>query len=473
MKYTFDPLRGSIFSVFLYYSSLTVIGMLAVSSASAIDAAFLGNMDGEVALATVTLTLPFVIFVGGVAFMMGIGGSVSCGKYLGAGDVQTASAIFTKTLLATLLFAVGVCFTATIGVDLLVVLLGASPAIAPSVRTYTSILTLFIPFSVTGICLSYFVRVDGRPLLAAVAMTVGAIVNISLDWLFVVKLHWGIQGAAFATGFSQITLLCMLFSHFLQKKGKLRFNMRGGSWKEIIRAAYNGFSEFANEISAGFLTFLFNRIMIRRLGVAGVAAYTIVNYILYLGSMACYGIGDAIQPIISKNFGAGKAKRIKGFLWIAGGTVTFLGILIVSILLLMPNSMIKLFTNSEAEITICIARDFIAHFWPAFLLIGINIVFSSYFTAMQKPVHSAFIAISRSLVAPATLLYILPLFLGNKGIYMAVPLAELATFILALALFMPNSPLKLIRSDQIYKKLGEKRELFPQKGVPTSESRFS
>ena len=81
------------------------------------------------------------------------------------------------------------------------------------------ILTLFIPFSVTGICLSYFVRVDGRPLLAAVAMTVGAIVNISLDWLFVVKLHWGIQGAAFATGFSQITLLCMLFSHFLQKKG--------------------------------------------------------------------------------------------------------------------------------------------------------------------------------------------------------------------------------------------------------------
>jgi Na+-driven multidrug efflux pump len=164
LKYTFDPLRGSIFSVFLYYSSLTVIGMLAVSSASAIDAAFLGNMDGEVALATVTLTLPFVIFVGGVAFMMGIGGSVSCGKYLGAGDVQTASAIFTKTLLATLLFAVGVCFTATIGVDLLVVLLGASPAIAPSVRTYTSILTLFIPFSVTGICLSYFVRVDGRPL---------------------------------------------------------------------------------------------------------------------------------------------------------------------------------------------------------------------------------------------------------------------------------------------------------------------
>ena len=76
-------------------------------------------------------------------------------------------------------------------------------------------------------------------------------------------------------------------------------------------------------------------------------------------------------------------------------------------------------------------------------------------------------------MAPATLLYILPLFLGNKGIYMAVPLAELATFILALALFMPNSPLKLIRSDQIYKKLGEKRELFPQKGVPTSESRFS
>ena len=88
--------------------------------------------------------------------------------------------------------------------------------------------------------------------------------------------------------------------------------MRGGSWKEIIRAAYNGFSEFANEISAGFLTFLFNRIMIRRLGVAGVAAYTIVKYILYLGTMACYCISDAIQPIISKNFLLEKLSESRG-----------------------------------------------------------------------------------------------------------------------------------------------------------------
>ncbi|MDD2206838.1 MAG: MATE family efflux transporter [Aminobacterium sp.] len=469
MRYSFDSLRGNVFSVFLYYSSLTVIGMIAVSSASAIDAAFLGNTNGEAALATVTLALPFIIFVGGIAFMMGIGGSVTCGKYLGAGDVYTASAVFTKTLLATLIFSLGVSLLALIKIDSLVALLGASQDVAPPVRTYLSTLIFFIPFSLMGICLSYFVRVDGRPFLSAMAMTLGALINVSLDWTFVVRLDWGVRGAALATGISQIFLMSILLPHFLCKKGKLRFNTHGGSWKEILYSAYNGFSEFANEISAGILTFLFNWIMIRKLGVDGVAAYTIVNYILYLGSMACYGIGDAIQPIISKNFGAGKASRIQSFLWVAGGTVLLFGVVISGLLLLAPQTIIELFTNNDAEKTIFIARNFIAHFWPAFLLLGINIVFSSYFTAMQKPIHSAAVAISRSLVLPALFLFVLPLFFGEKGIFMAIPLAELATFILALILFMPNTPFKIVRTDQIYKKLGERRELFPEKGVSPSE----
>ncbi|MPM86889.1 hypothetical protein SDC9_133982 [bioreactor metagenome] len=88
---------------------------------------------------------------------------------------------------------------------------------------------------------------------------------------------------------------------------------------------------------------------------------------------------------------------------------------------------------------------------------------------MQKPIHSAAVAISRSLVLPALFLFVLPLFFGEKGIFMAIPLAELATFILALILFMPNTPFKIVRTDQIYKKLGERRELFPEKGVSPSE----
>ncbi len=465
MKYMLDPLRGNIFPVFFYYSFLTVIGMIAVSSASAVDAAFLGNKVGEMALATVNLSLPFVILSGGIAYMMAIGASVNCGKYLGEGDPDTASSIFTKTLLATFVIAASISVIGRLGIDTLVTILGASPEIAPWVKKYLSMLLLFIPFLTCGICLSYFVRVDGRPLLAAASMVTGAGINISLDWLFVIKLNTGVQGAALATGLSQVALFSILLPHFLLKKGKLRFKKNGGSWKEILFAAYNGFSEFANEISAGILTFIFNWIMIKRMGISGVAAYTIVNYILYLGSMACYGIGDAIQPIISKNFGAEKSNRISSFLLVAWGTVFLIGIGIIALLVLVPDRMIDLFTNGEAGETTRIAKEFIAYFWPAFLLIGVNIVFSSYFTAMQKPLHSAVVAISRSLALPAIFLMVLPLCLGTKGIYMAIPFAEIGTFLMSLKLFAPNKPLQLVRIDRLYKR----QELFIKKEISSSQ----
>src|SRR5690606_32141043 len=111
----------------------------------------------EMALATVNLSLPFVILSGGIAYMMAIGASVNCGKYLGEGDSDTASSIFTKTLLATFVIAASISVIGRLGIDTLVTILGASPEIAPWVKKYLSMLLLFIPFLTCGICLSYFV----------------------------------------------------------------------------------------------------------------------------------------------------------------------------------------------------------------------------------------------------------------------------------------------------------------------------
>ena len=142
------------------------------------------------------------------------------------------------------------------------------------------------------------------------------------------------------------------------------------------------------------------------------------------------------------------------------------GVVISGLLLLAPQTIIELFTNNDAEKTIFIARNFIAHFWPAFLLLGINIVFSSYFTAMQKPIHSAAVAISRSLVLPALFLFVLPLFFGEKGIFMAIPLAELATFILALILFMPNTLQDRADRSNLQKTWREKRAISRKRCIP-------
>jgi Na+-driven multidrug efflux pump len=119
--------------------------------------------------------------------------------------------------------------------------------------------------------------------------------------------------------------------------------------------------------------------------------------------------------------------------------------LAVSILFIFaPETMISMFLREGEDQTVEIALEFIALFWPAFLFNGMNITLASYFTALHKPIQSVAIALSRSLVLPALGLLLLPVWFGATGIYIAIPLAEALTFILALVLVRKYSPTKII-----------------------------
>ncbi|MDE0974289.1 MAG: polysaccharide biosynthesis C-terminal domain-containing protein [Candidatus Nanopelagicales bacterium] len=164
------------------------------------------------------------------------------------------------------------------------------------------------------VALYFFIRLDGLPNLADTSLAVGAVINVMLDYLFIVLCEWGLTGAAFATGISQsIPLLVMLY-YFFWSKRRLKFSFGQKNWKEIFQAAYNGISEFINEISGGIIAFIFNWMMIQRGGIDGVAAITVVNYLLLLGFMVFFSISDTIQVMLSQNFGARQTKRMEDFL---------------------------------------------------------------------------------------------------------------------------------------------------------------
>jgi Na+-driven multidrug efflux pump len=215
-------------------------------------------------------------------------------------------------------------------------------------------------------------------------------------------------------------------------------------WDAIGRAAFNGFSEFANEISIGLVTLLFNWVMITRMGVPGVAAFTIVGYLLMVGIEVCYGFADSLNPTVSKNLGARDPDRIARFTRTAVLSALLIGLLSSSLLLAIPEAMISVFlAEGEAE-TEQIALAFIAVFWPAFLFNGANITLAAYFTAMHKPLQSAAIAVSRSLVLPGLGVLLLPIWLGDAGVFAAIPLAEGLTLLLAAGLFAAYRPSKLV-----------------------------
>jgi Na+-driven multidrug efflux pump len=161
---------------------------------------------------------------------------------------------------------------------------------------------------------------------------------------------------------------------------------------------------------------------------------------LYIGLEVCYGISESLQPTVSKNLGAKQPKRIVQFLLAAVLTCFVIGLLTSSLFLFFPETLISLFLRDGEDHTVEIALTFIALFWPAFMFNGMNITLASYFTALHKPLQSATIAVSRSLVLPALGLLLLPLWFGDKGVYLAIPLAEGMTFVLAAILVSRYRP---------------------------------
>ncbi|MBU1219917.1 MATE family efflux transporter [Myxococcota bacterium] len=437
-----NPLESSENSLFLKYSSLSVIGMIAISSAGIVDAMFLGKFVGESALAAVNFTMPVFGLIVGITLMFSVGSSVSAGSLLGEGRVEKAAGIFSRSGLFLLILSIMFTLLIIPTADLLSRFLGGDAQSGPPLRTYLIYLIMFAPAFVMAIFFMYFVRLDGYPGLATMAMISSSIANIVLDWVFIVRLGWGVKGAAVATGLSYFIADIFYLWHFLFRTTRFKFSLKKGSIKDVRFAAFNGFSEFANEISAGLITFMFNWTLMKRMGTSGVAAYTIVNYLLWLGLMICYGISDSLQPLISTNHGAGKYVRISNFLRLGFLATVIFGSILSLLLLMFPERMVGLFVSGNT-VTSEISINFIKYFWPAFILSGINIIFSVYFTAILRAGRSAIISVLHGLVFPAILLIILPNIIGDPGIFLAVPISELITLFFAIGLFISVRPKKL------------------------------
>ena len=438
MSNKYDPVSGDVVPVFLRYAIPSVIGMVAVTSAGIIDGIFIGNFVGAKALAAINISMPLFAVFASVVFMLAVGGSVMCGKFMGASDQDKASLIFSKTLYASVLMAALITLPCLLFQEEAAALLGANEELRPMVMDYMRIIVAAAPLLILGLTLDYFVRIDGRPVLASVGLVALSVINIVLDWLFIVRLDWGIEGAAWATALADIAAFFILVSHWFSTRCNLKLvsflECHRDGWRAILSAGYNGFSEFANEISIGLITLLLNWVMITRLGVAGVAAFTIIGYLLYIGLEVCYGISEALQPTVSKNLGARKPERIARFGLTAVASSFGVGLIVSSIFLFMPDTMISLFLKDSEGETIAIAKAFLAVFWPAFLFNGMNIALASYFTALHKPLPSAAISLSRSLVLPGLGLLLLPIWFGDQGVYLAIPVAEAFTFLGALVL---------------------------------------
>lgn len=426
-------LKSKVIPIFFSYAIPVVLGLVSVSSAGIIDGIFIGSYIGEIALASASISGPIFALIFGFAILLSTGGEVFCGKYIGKKNYTKASDIFTKVVIILSFLSICFSFLGLLFVNELAYILGANATTHRMVVDYLSIIVGSTPLFTTY-SLSYFVRVDGKPRLSSTALVLTAALNIILDYIFIVKLNWGIKGAAWGTVLSYIVIPIMLLPHFLLKKGNIRFQKPTKEINILKGIIFNGSSEFFSEISGGILFFIINVTMLKYHGTQGVAAYAVVGYLLFFASMIFYGISDSIKSLISINFGAMQTIRVKKFLQIAIFTVVGIGVMLIILAQIKSDTFVGLFLKDTTSHVGLLSNQFVLYISPILPLIGVNVILSAYLTAIHKAKSSLIISVCRTFILPLALVPTISIFLSGNGVILSLILSELITLIIAIIL---------------------------------------
>lgn len=421
-------LHDDIDKVFRKYLINSVLGMLVVSFYILVDTMFVGRGIGSEGLAALNISIPIFNVLNSLGLLLGMGGATALSIMVGKNDIYEAKRIFTQTIILAVIVGIiisiiGVLYTKEIGY-----MLGATEKSINLVSDYLSGM-LFLSFSFILVhTIASFVRNDNRPRLVMIATVCSGILNIFLDYYFIFNLKLGIKGAALATAISSVINLLILCTHFMSKKCTLKFIKFRPRIKRIIRIFTNGMPSFIIEISSGIVIFTFNIAILKMIGEIGVSAYSIIANVALICVSIFTGVGQAIQPIISINYGAEQFDRVDHvkrqaliFALITGCVFYLLG-------LMFPRQIVSIFTSETGEL-LKITVNGIRYYFIAFIIMGINIVMGSYYQSIEYRVASNIISLGRGIIFLITGLMILPRILGLNGIWLTAVFAELITLI--------------------------------------------
>ncbi|QUH26341.1 MATE family efflux transporter [Serpentinicella alkaliphila] len=402
-----------------------------------VDGILVGRRLGPEALASVNILYPIIALISGLAIMIGVGGNAKIAVLLGKGETSKARSILSLIVLVGIGIGLGSNIIILLANRSILVFLGTSGSLGYFAGEYLNVLHFFFTPMILIFILEQSVRNDGRANFATGLMGATAVLNIFLDYLFLFRFNMGIGGAALATGISQSLGAIIFLGYFINKTKRkvsgLSFGDISGSSREIIPIVGNGSSELFNSIALGITTFIYNKLIINYVGALGVAAFTIVQYIMFIGIAIFIGMANGSQPIISYNFGGGLMDRVYGALKRLLTVSTILSLIIFLIIRVKAESLVEIFIPGEPEAIKLTLRVAIYMSW-SILFMPVGIIGSVYFTALEKPKKSLVVAASQSIIFTILGLITFPLVLGDIGIWITPVFAEGVTSLVAILL---------------------------------------
>ncbi len=425
-----DLLSGRVRPMYLRYLAAAFGSALISSIYGIVDMAMVGQYQGPDGTAALAVVAPVWNVIYSLGLLMGIGGSVIFSTKRGGAHSGGENEYFTASVIGSVVLAALAWGGIALFERPVLTFFGADAGLLELAVTYMRPIRWVFPLFLFNQMLAAFLRNDGAPGLATLSVLAGGIFNMFGDYFFVFACDMGIFGAGLATAIGSVISFIVMLTHFVSRRCTLRLVRPARLGKKLREITVTGFSTFFIDVAMGILTVLFNRQIMRYLGADALAVYgPIINVSTFVQCCA-YAVGQASQPIISTNFGAGQGARIRQTLRLALLTSALFGLFWTALSMACPNLYIRIFMTPTENI-LAIGPAIIRAYAVSFLLLPFNIFSTYYFQAIMKPAAAFVVSVARGLVISGALILLLPALAQPDAIWLAMPITELITAVFA------------------------------------------
>lgn len=412
-------------------STPTISMLVFMSLYSIVDGVFVSRFVGADALSAVNIIYPVINVLIAIGVMLATGGSAIIAKKIGEGKVIEAKEDFSLITLTGLIIGILFSIVCFLFFDDIIKLLGSNNEIYTYCRDYFKVLAVFAPAFILSLIYQILSVTAGSPILGLILTLIGGVANMILDYIFIVPMNMGIQGASLATSIGNALPAIIGTFYFFSKKRNLYFIKPRFKFNTIINTCANGSSEMIGNLATGVTTMLFNIVMMKYLGADGVSALTIVLYGQFLITAVFVGFSAGISPTLSYNYGANDTEEIRNVMKLSMLYIIISSIAMYILSVLGSEVIVSVFAPKGSSVYDIGYRGFMI-FTISFIFTGMNIFSSAIFTAFSNGKVSATLSFFRTFVFIITGIILLPKVFGVDGVWMSVPIAELLSFIMSL-----------------------------------------
>ena len=419
----------------LKFAIPTIIMTVFMSFYTMVDGLFVANLIGTDSLSAINLTAPVISIVTAVSTMLATGGSAVIMKKVGEKKTREANEDFTFLIIVNIIVGLMMSCFGYLIMDSLFESMDLSEKVFGYCHTYLSRYLIFtVPILLMNNFTLYMIAA-GKSALSMICSVAGGVLNMVLDYVFISVLDMGIAGAAIATGLGYSVTAAVGFLIFSKKTSLLHFVKPKCRKSTLKNAATNGSSEMATALVTGIVTMMFNYTMLKYVGENGVAAITIIMYVLMFATSLYTGYSYGVAPMISFYYGEQNNIKLKKLIRLSLKIIGIVAVTATVLSVILTKPLVSVFSRPGNEVyDLAVTGNRICS--AALIFIGFNVFASGMFTALSNGLISAVLAFSRSFVFMIIAMLVLPALLGVNGVWLANPVAEFAAICLSAFMFI-------------------------------------